>query len=437
VVRYRTNWYCFTRGRYGRKRLSLKDTIINIRELSGQPVAAALPDGGAVVVYQSVRKHETNSWGLTRSAAWNGRRTITNDVVTPTRIFIDWMQDVYLQRLSAEGQKAGPELRVNQNADYNQRSPAVAVLPNGNFVVAWVSEQQWSFDYNANFRIDIYARLFNSQSEPLGDEFRVNGSEALMNANPAVVALSGNSFAIAWSQQETARSRRWDVVSQACNADGTPAGSPQLVNVHTAGDQFGPKIAGVGDNQMVVWTSVGQDGSREGVYGRLLVRGRPTGEEIRVNTTTISRQLQPAVGADAQGRVLAVWASFTGPSGFDLFGQAYSLPMAVTPPPGNALLVHNASFGKMMVFANNYKEVVLPAPTASGPFSLGLAGSLQALQLHWSTQAGIRYQVEKSSDLKNWTAVGEPRMATGASDATSVGVDVAEPAAFYRVIQLR
>jgi hypothetical protein len=448
VIKYKTNWFAFSKNRYRKRSYRLKDVVWNIRELSGQPALAALPDGGAVVAYQSASRHETNSWALSTYWAWNGKRNVTNDLLVPTRVFIDWMHDVYFQRVSASGAKLGPEVQVNQAADFNQRSPALAVLANGNFVVAWVSEQQRVFLRTNNFNLEIRARLFNGQGQALGDEFVVSGTDDLLNANPAVSALASGGFVIAWSQQETLLSRRWDVVSQTFLADGTPSGSRQLVNTYTVGDQFGPKLAAVGDNQLVVWTSLGQDGSREGVYGRLLNGGTASGDEFLVNTTTISRQLQPAVAADAAGRFLVAWASYTGVTGFDLFGQGYSIPTTVTAPVAGATVgqaylsvelnqpARGATISLPATLLNPLASPAAAAPApAEVPLQLGLEGPIQKLHLHWNTLAGARYQVERSADFKVWTPVGEARTAAGATD--SVGLDLSEAAAFYRVVQLR
>jgi len=52
------------------------------------------------------------------------------------------MQDVYAQIFSPVGQKVGSEILANQFTDFNQRTPAIAALSDGRFVLAWVSEQK-------------------------------------------------------------------------------------------------------------------------------------------------------------------------------------------------------------------------------------------------------------------------------------------------------
>jgi hypothetical protein len=326
--KYLTNWSGVFRNRAKQKKFRLRDRNYAFREATGGAAVAALPDGGAVVVYDSSRRYETNTWTLVRQIRWTGRRMLTNDLLQPLRIVADNMQDVFLQRLDNAGKKVGDEIRVNQSIDYNQRSPAVAVLANGNLVVAWVSESPRSQDWRDNFRVEVFGRFFSPQGEPLGGEFLISvRDDILLAANPALAALANGGFVALWSQQESPARRRWDVYGRVFGSDGTAGGPAFVVNTYTAGDQYLPKVCGAADRQLVVWTSVGQDGSREGVYGRWLLSGAPGGEEFRVNSTTISRQMHPALGTDGQGRWLAVWSSYVGATGFDLFGQQYSAPV--------------------------------------------------------------------------------------------------------------
>jgi hypothetical protein len=124
----------------------------------------------------------------------------------------------------------------------------------------------------------------------------------------------------------------WDVFARPFGGDGSPENGAFRVNTYTFGDQFGPKIATLGANQLVVWTSLGQDGSWEGVYGQLLVNGAPSGSEFRVNTTTVSRQIHPAVASDGANRFLAVWSSYVGATGFDVFAQRYAAGQPLPAP---------------------------------------------------------------------------------------------------------
>jgi len=110
------------------------------------------------------------------------------------------------------------------------------------------------------------------------------------------------------------------------------------VNTFTFGDQYAPKVAATGTDYFVVWNSLGQDGSAEGVYGQVLHNdGTAWGGEMLINTTVINGQIHPCVTSDSAGRFLVAWSSYTGgSSGFDLFAQRfakYAPPLAVMNAP--------------------------------------------------------------------------------------------------------
>ena len=126
------------------------------------------------------------------------------------------MQDVYGQILSPAGQTISSEFLINQFTPYNQRTPAVAALANGGFVVAWVSEQERTvapapgsshFRHHATWRrlpmpAWTFMRGFTTAVAPRqGDEFLVN-PDSNPCANPAVAAGSDGSFMVAWDAHD-------------------------------------------------------------------------------------------------------------------------------------------------------------------------------------------------------------------------------------------
>jgi hypothetical protein len=261
-----------------------------IKDQQVEPAAAALPDGGAMVVWASYQQ-DGGQWGI------------------------------YARKLTAAGAGAtAQEFRVNQFIG-NQRRPAVCALANGNVVFAWLSEKQRSAA-----SLDIYARVFTAAGMPATGEFLVN-SAANKCASPALAPLNSGGFTAAWSEKDTIPTNSWDVWGRAFSASGAPVVAPFRINSHLFGDQIQPRLASAPNGVLAVWTSLGQDGDREGVFGRFLLGGdKVSGDEFQVNTTWISQQLDPDVAWNGVDRFLVVWTSFTGvPSGFDLFGQMYTL----------------------------------------------------------------------------------------------------------------
>jgi hypothetical protein len=255
------------------------------------PAVAALPDGGAIITWSSYGQ-DGSLWG------------------------------VFARKINNNGVFATPkEFQVNVFTFSNQRKPVVAALARGNYVIAWVSEQERSLG-----SVDIYARVFSAAGKPLTGEIPVNSGTDPCDT-PDVAPLNDGGFTVVWGQKDmTVTTNSWDVWGRPFSASGAPQAADFRINTFLFGDQYGPKIAAGPTGSLVVWTSMGQDGSREGVFGRFLQGGTAAaGAEMQVNTTTISQQIHPAVAWDGVNNFLVIWTSFVGRSGFDLYGQAYHL----------------------------------------------------------------------------------------------------------------
>jgi hypothetical protein len=283
------------------------------------PAIARLTNGNVVIVYSSFDEASSNS-----------------------------LEDVYGQMLSTNGTPVGTNFLINTFTTYNQRNAAVAALNNGGFVVTWVSEQErssapnWGSNdvlYGASAvplpTVDIYERLYTvsgSSAIPSSSEILVNQDNNPCSG-PAVAAATDGSYMVTWCARNMTNSvTGWDIYERSfTNAIG---GSANLVNAYTYGDQYDPRISAIGGSYLIVWTSLGQDGDREGVFGQFLGEGDSlVGGEFRVNTTIQGQQMEPAVSSDGVKQFLAVWTSFTfGPDSFDLYAQRYVNAEAVLEP---------------------------------------------------------------------------------------------------------
>ncbi len=111
-------------------------------------------------------------------------------------------------------------------------------------------------------------------------------------------------------------------------AHGQPArlGGEFQINTYATGTQDAPSVASDRDgNFIVVWVSVGQDGSSGGVFGqRYDAAGNALGAEFQVNSFTTGTQQEPSVTLHSQGNFVVVWRSDgqDGSSG-GVFGQRY------------------------------------------------------------------------------------------------------------------
>jgi hypothetical protein len=371
------------------------------------PRVALLPGGGAAFVWQGGPKGFQHIYArfLSSSHTW-----LTSDVMvnastnyfqispalatlTNGNVIIVWaslneaapgsMQDVYGRIYSPAGTPVTGEFLINQfdsvnnpNYAFNQRAPTVAALLNGGFIVAWVSEMErtrigianpatGTLSTDVSFpSADVYARSYSSSGTAQGSEFLVD-TDANPCDDPAVAAGLDGGFVIAWDARDltSISTNSLDIYARSFSSADI-GGTVIRVNSHLYGDQYSPRIGSLGTDYLIVWTSLAQDGSREGAYGQFLRgNGSVVGDEFRVNTTTAGSQIHPMVASDGVGQFLAAWSGFTGLTyGFDLFAQRYintQQPLEPLPAP--------FVYAPFLVVSNAYQpQLVVSWPPVTG-----------------------------------------------------------------------
>lgn len=234
---------------------------------------------------------------------------------------------IYAQRYDAAGVMLGDEFRVNSVTFDSQSSPAVATDADGNFVISWQSNSQ------DGSGLGIYAQRYSPVGEALGTEFRVNSTVSNAQDQPSVAMDTDGDFVIAWRSNQDGVSN--DVYAQRYNSVGVPQGGEFRVNTTTAEAQGTPSVAMDADGDFVVlWNSYAQDGDVYGVYARRYnVAGIAQGGELQVNTETADEQRNSSVAMDADGDFVVTWESLSQDgSNSGVYGQRFN-ETAVTAGP--------------------------------------------------------------------------------------------------------
>jgi hypothetical protein len=446
---------------------------VNVQGTGDQenPRVTLLRSGGAAFVWQGGPKgfqhiyarflSASNTW-LTGDVMVNTSTNyfqITPAVTTLTNgnVIVVWasyneasagsMQDVYGRIFSPAGTPVTGEFLINQfdpannpNYAFNQRAPAVAALVNGGFIATWVSEQERTQANIANPAggtpstavtfpsVDVYARSYGSSGTAQGNEFLVDVDSNPCD-DPAVAAGSDGGFVIAWDARDLTSTftNGLDIYARSFSSANI-GGSVIRVNSYLFGDQFTPRIAALGTDYLIVWTSLAQDGSREGAYGQFLRgNGSFVGTGFRVNNTTAGSQIQPVVVSDGVSQFLSLWSSFTGLTyGFDLFAQRFIntlQPLEPLPAPfvyAPFVIVSNAYQPQLVVSwtpvtglsISNY-EIYLdgsPNPTAATSSNIWtmtsanglMASSTHSFRVDYLTQDGRKSPLSPSASGTTW-----------------------------------
>jgi cysteine-rich repeat protein len=290
------------------------------------PSVAMAPDGRAVVVWESYGDETTK--GIWRrlvhaSGSNNGATTqvVAGNAQNPSvamdstgRFVAVWDNgdpettgpgaNVLAQLFSADGNALADSFQVNTYITSYQTRPHVAGEPGGRFVVAWESNEQLGVENS----YDIFAQRFNMDGSPAGSEFGVNSPITGGQRYARVSMNSAGKFTVAF---ESGDGEGYGTAVRRFDENGSSIGDQLQPNDYTEGDQRLPVVALADtDSFLVVWYSVGQDGSEAGVFGKCFNQGGEGGSEIRLNDFTDGNQFYAAVAfLPSVNHYVVVWES--------------------------------------------------------------------------------------------------------------------------------
>ncbi|MBX3734852.1 MAG: fibronectin type III domain-containing protein [Verrucomicrobiae bacterium] len=386
--------------------------------------------------------------------------------------------DVYARRLAPDGSFVGDEFLVNTSRR-PCATPAIAGLPGGGFMVAW-SEHQ---DVNTRWTWDVYGRVWGD-TQPKGADFLINTRQRGYQLMPRL-AVSGDAALVIY-RSEDGDGYSEGVVGQWLSVDGGRLGDEFVVNTKTAGDQLTPTVAADASGRLiVVWSTF------NGV-----VRGMDlAAQRFARAQAPLPAPGAPYLFAASASRLMITWPEVSGlpVAGYDVFVDGASTPVRTVQagyslgglPPSSTHSVRIAyvladgrvspvsepaeatTWGEddnadglpddwqRKYFGNNPALWPSPATDSDGdgvsnrneflagtdptdPGSVLLVSVVDTPQgplLVWNTRAGGVYQPQWSGDLRNWSDMGLPRLAAGASDSAPAGDSPAN--VYYRVNFLR
>jgi hypothetical protein len=291
---------------------------------------------------------------------------------------LNGVHQIRARTFASDGSERIARFTVNSEAKGDQRRPAVAVGPDGAFIVAWEDDQDgdgqsrimvrgffadgrerfadrfvdevitgtrgrpavavdeagrsvvvWEDDADGNGVRQIRARRFGPAGEGLGATFTVNQVATGDQRVPAVAMGRGGDFVIVWEDDPT-MSGGAAVVGRGFRADGTGWLADFPIS-EAGGTGFGPVVAMRDDGGFgVSWTDVRDgDGDAEVRAELYLADGRVAKAEWTVNRVAAGAQRAPSVGLASMGTVVFVWEDDMDDNGsLQLVGRGVSWPLS-------------------------------------------------------------------------------------------------------------
>ncbi|KQS95138.1 MULTISPECIES: beta strand repeat-containing protein [unclassified Rhizobium] len=108
--------------------------------------------------------------------------------------------DIVLRHFDADGVPVGGQIAVSITTEFSQRSPSVAVLSDGSYVVVWLSQR------TAFGKDDILARHFDSDGNAIGGEIRINttkGDANFVAGERSIIALADGGYIVKWTMEDS------------------------------------------------------------------------------------------------------------------------------------------------------------------------------------------------------------------------------------------
>ncbi len=310
----------------------------------GNPAVASAPNGDFIVVWQTVllaaeggprdhiygQRFHASAAGPTKvgsefqvNAETTTSHQLTASVGTDAlgNFVVVWLNsdafqyEVFGQRFDASGAKVGAQFQVNTYTTGDRSRPRIAVAPDGKFVVVW-------HGYGTGGQYGVFGQRFFASGARSGGEFPVNTFTSGIERYPAVGMDRSGNFVVAWEGTNQDGSAV-GIFAQRFSAGGEKVGGEFQVNTYTTSYQDLASLAvGPSGDFLVSWTSAGEDGSLDGIFGqRFDRRGQPIGGEFPINTHTFQRQGSSAVASDGGGFVVAWDSYFQEGSSYGVFAR--------------------------------------------------------------------------------------------------------------------
>lgn len=212
-----------------------------------------------------------------------------------------------IQIFNSDGMKYGTEFQFKTYKNITSSFiPIITSLPNGQFVVAWMHRDY--LDQN-KYSYGIFAQIFNGDGTKYGTEFQINRGAARIDST-AITSLPSGQFVMAWMEGEKRTSI--NVFAQIFNGNGIKYGAEFQVNTDSVSEHLFhmfPAMTSLPNGQFVVtWTSLYLDDSSYGIFAQIFYgNGMKYGTEFQIDTGATSNPWSSTITSLPNEKFVVAW----------------------------------------------------------------------------------------------------------------------------------
>jgi hypothetical protein len=282
---------------------------------------------------------------------------------------------VRLSTYDALGNALLTDVVVNSAVSGNQADASVSGLANGGFAVTWTDRGPRGAWATAM----VKAQLYDASGARVGGEFLVSDPATATGAvESAVTALTNGNFAVAWYDN-------YGQHVQVFTASGQKVGTEIVADGYYAGIAVGPAIAALADGGFAVAFQSNSRANGDGDGSAIFVQAydalaRAAGETMRVNTSALGNQIDPAIVGLADGGFMVNWTDLGGGGADDdeIRAQIFR-PVVVTP---SVEIASNGAGGEAAITLDEgisaVTQVAALATNAGDPLVYSISGGADA-----------------------------------------------------------
>ncbi|HET9253483.1 MAG TPA: FlgD immunoglobulin-like domain containing protein [Candidatus Eisenbacteria bacterium] len=218
--------------------------------------------------------------------------------------------EIYGVYVTASGAILNPNFKISVDpvaAGSYQGEPALAARPDGSVLVAWLDGREGGTVFGTTF--DVYAQLLDPGGNPVGGNFKLNGTTTFQRNTSVAVAAGSDGYVVGWIDRRNAGDPG-DVYAQRVLPGGALLGGNIRVNDDTHGrDQRSVRAVSTPSGAHLLWEDLrGNLGLDSNVQmARVGYDDLPAGPNTRVNALVPARQGTPGGAWDGRDGILAVW----------------------------------------------------------------------------------------------------------------------------------
>jgi hypothetical protein len=296
------------------------------------PIIAASPSGTFFCVWEDSRAGDRDIYGAALDSL--GLRITPNlrlnddgplvEQLTPQvtsvgtdRYLVVWGDqregkgEVYGVYVTASGAPIGANFKITSDpvsGGSYQGEPALAAREDGSLLVAWLDGREGGGSFGTTF--DVYAQVLNASGQPVGGNFKVNGTTTFQRNTSVAVAAGPAGYVVGWIDRRSLPGDPGDVYAQRVGPAGSLIGGNVRVNDDGPGrDQRSVRAISVPGGAHLIWEDFrGNLGLDANVQMALVgYDDQPAGTNHRVNSLLPARQGTPGGVWDGRDAILAVW----------------------------------------------------------------------------------------------------------------------------------